>query len=75
MIEILCPRKKGDLQTLVQFLYDGEIHCDNENEYHEINNNLNKIFGFPDNMYFQYQEKLNLYRFVIFSVLYLKLYK
>ena len=47
MMEILCPCKKDDLQHLVHFLDDGEIHCDNETDSHVIIDNLSKIFGFP----------------------------
>ena len=43
MIEIFCPCKTEDLKHLVQFLYDGEIHCENENDSHLIFDNLNKI--------------------------------
>ena len=33
-IEVLIPCSKVDLKHLVNFLYDGEIHCENEAESH-----------------------------------------
>ena len=48
-LEILCPCSKMDLGHLVNFLYDGEIQCQNEGESIKIQENLNKIFGFPAN--------------------------
>ena len=56
MIEISCPCKKEDLRHLVNFLYDGEIHCNDETASHKIFDNLHKIFGFPQNMHLQCQE-------------------
>ena len=58
MIEILCPCQKRDLQNLVHFLYDGEIHCDNETETNKIFYNLSQIFGFPEDMNLRCKEKL-----------------
>ena len=57
MIEIICPCQKGDLQNLVQFLYDGEIHCDDETDYKVIFNNLSQIFGFPEDMHLRCEKK------------------
>ena len=50
ILEILCPCTKKELSHLVNFLYDGEIHCENENDSIEIQENLIKIFGFPNNL-------------------------
>ena len=58
MIEIFCPCKKEDLQHLVHFLHNGEIHCANKDESNEIFDNLCKIFGFPKDMHLQCHEKL-----------------
>ena len=58
VIEIFCPCKKEDLQHLVHFFYAGEIRCDNETDSRVIIDNLNKIFGFPQNMHLQCQKKL-----------------
>ena len=52
----MLPCKKEDLKHLVNFLYDGEIHCDNETDSHKIFDNLHKIYGFPQNMHLQCQE-------------------
>ena len=46
-LEILCPCSTEELAHLVNFLYDGEIHCENENDSKIIQENLEKIFGFP----------------------------
>ena len=58
MIEIICPCKKGDLQNLVHFLYHGEIHCDNETDYHAIFKNLSKIFGFAEDLHLRCEKKV-----------------
>ena len=49
-LEILCPCSKMDLGHIVNFLYDGEIQCQDESESIKIQENLNKIFGFPKNL-------------------------
>ena len=46
-LEILCPCSKTELKHLVNFLYDGEIHCKNKKTSTKIQENLSKIFGFP----------------------------
>ena len=58
MIEIFCPCEKEDLRYLVNFLYDGEIHCEYEAHSTKIFEHLTKIFGFPEDMHLQCQEKL-----------------
>ena len=50
IIEILCPCSKGELSHLVNFLYDGEIHCKEESDSLTIIENLQKILGFPRNI-------------------------
>ena len=57
MIEIFCPCKKEDLRQLVQFLHDGEIHCEYKADSNKIFEHLAKIFGFPEDMHLQCQEK------------------
>ena len=47
-LEILCPCSKTELKHLVNFLYDGEIHCKNKKTSTKIQENLSKIFGFPE---------------------------
>ena len=49
-IEVFCPCSKGELGHLVNFLYDGEIHCEQEFDSLKILENLNKIFGFSKNL-------------------------
>ena len=49
-LEIICPCDKEDLNHLVHFLYDGEIHCNEEFDSIRILDNLTKIFGFPKNL-------------------------
>ena len=49
-LEIICPCDKEDLSHLVHFLYDGEIHCNEEFDSIRILDNLAKIFGFPKNL-------------------------
>ena len=49
-IEVICPCSKEELGHLVNFLYDGEIHCKEESETLKIIENLQKIFGFQRNL-------------------------
>ena len=34
----------------MNFLYDGEIQCHSQNDSIKIQENLSKIFGFPENL-------------------------
>ena len=53
-IEVYCPCSKDELNHLVNFLYDGEIHCAQEEfDSLKILENLSKIFGFDENLCFQ----------------------
>ena len=56
-IKVFCPCKREDLKHLVFFLYDGEILCNSEWECNEIFENLNKIFGFSEDLRHNCQEK------------------
>ena len=47
VLEILCPCTKVELGHLVNFLYNGEVQCENESELINTQLNLRKIFGFP----------------------------
>ena len=47
MLELLVPCTERELFHLGYFLYDGEIQCQDESESIKIQENLNKIFGFP----------------------------
>ena len=49
-LEIICPCGKEDLRELVNFFYDGEIHCNDEFDSIRTLDNLCKIFGFPENL-------------------------
>ena len=49
-MEVFCPCSKDELNHLVNFLYDGEIHCEEEFDSLKILENLNKIFGFSKNL-------------------------
>jgi len=43
---IFCSRE--ELKKMVQFLHDGKIHCENEDESLEILKNLKNLFGFSN---------------------------
>ena len=47
-IEIICPCTKEELARLVQFLYHGEIQCEDVFESFKSQEDLSKIFGFPE---------------------------
>ena len=49
-IEIICPCTKEELEKIVHFLYYGEIWCEDIYESVNVLANLNKIFGFPENL-------------------------
>ena len=55
MIEIICPCSKEELARLVQFLYHGEIQCKDIFESFKSQEDLNLIFGFPENFNIEYQ--------------------
>ena len=51
-LEIFCPDcTKEELQYLVDFLYDGEIRCENSEESVKIFKILTEIFGFPNDLH------------------------
>ena len=47
-IEIICPCTKEELARLVHFLYHGEIQCEDVFESFKSQEDLSKIFGFPE---------------------------
>ena len=49
-INVFCPCSKDEQNHLVNFLYNGEIHCEVEFDSLKILENLNKIFGFSKNL-------------------------
>ena len=50
IIEIFCPCSSKELADLVQFLFKGEMDCENEDEALLVLENLEKIFGFPEKL-------------------------
>jgi len=56
-IEVLCPCSKEELSHLVNFLYDGEIHCKGESDSLKMIENLQKIFGYPRNLDLDYRNE------------------
>ena len=46
----MCPCSKDELALCVRFLYYGEIYSENDKDFIEIQDNLSKIFGFPENL-------------------------
>ena len=55
IIEIICPCSKDELARLIQFLYNGEIPCKDVFESFKSQEDLNLIFGFPENFNIEYQ--------------------
>ena len=55
MIEILCPCSKEELNKVVQFLYHGEIQYKNVCDSFKSQEDLSKIFGFPENFTVEFQ--------------------
>ena len=55
MIEIICPCSKEELTRVVQFLYHGEIQCKNVCDSFKSQEDLSKIFGFPENFTVEFQ--------------------
>ena len=54
-IEIICPCTKEELEKLVNFLYHGEIQCENDFESFKSQEDLSKIFGFPEDFSIEFQ--------------------
>ena len=54
-MEIICPCSKEELSRLVQFLCHGEIQCKDVFESFKCQEDLNLIFGFPENFNIEYQ--------------------
>ena len=47
-LEIICPCSKEELEKLVYFLYNGEIHCEDIFDSYIVQEDLTKIFGYPE---------------------------
>ena len=54
-IEILCPCTKEELARHVHFLYHGEIQCEDVFESFKSQEDLIKIFGFPEDFNIEFQ--------------------
>ena len=49
-IEIICPCTKEELEKIVHFLCTGEMKCEELFDSFTVQEDLNKIFGFPENL-------------------------
>jgi len=47
-LEIICPCTKQELMKIVNFLYFGEVQCEDVFESFNVQEDLNKMFGFPE---------------------------
>ena len=48
--EIFCPCSENELESIVDFLYDGQIPDQTVNDIANIQDNLIKIFSFPERL-------------------------
>ena len=51
MIEIFCPCPETELESILNFLYNGSISCFKDTDVATILRNLTKIFGFPGKLF------------------------
>ena len=49
-IDIICPCSKKELGQLIDFLVNGKIQCEDENDSSNVFENLTKILGFPTDL-------------------------
>ena len=49
-LEIFCPCSEYELESIVDFLYEGQISCQKVNDIANIQDNLIKIFSFPERL-------------------------
>ena len=47
-LEIICPCTNEELEKLIHFLYNGEIHCEDVFDSYNVQEDLTKIFGYPE---------------------------
>ena len=47
-LEIICPCTNEELENLIHFLYNGEIHCEDDFDCYIVQEDLIKIFGYPE---------------------------
>ena len=50
IIEIFCPCTRNELENMLKFLNRGEIYSEKESDLIKTQENLCKIFGFPENL-------------------------
>ena len=50
-IEFLCPCSIDELEQIMNFLYSGQISYLNKFELFQVQENLIRIFGFPENIF------------------------
>ena len=61
VLEIVSPCSKNELEYIVNFLYSGKISCLKQFDILQVQENLTKIFGFPENLFsFENPSKTNL---------------
>ena len=60
-IEIVCPCSENELESILGFLYNGAVSCNNKTDILKILKNLNQIFGFPENLFIieDYSDEIN----------------
>ena len=51
-IEIFCPCKEDELESVLNFLYNGTTDFDNERDVLKVLENLRTLFGFPEKLVF-----------------------
>ena len=50
LLEIFCPCSSEEIESILNFLYNGTIVWDRISYATEILDNLIKVFGFPENL-------------------------
>ena len=50
-IEIFCPCSNKEIESVLNFLYNGTISLENETDVAELDEILTKIFAFPENLF------------------------
>merc|ERR1719203_1226739 len=46
-VSVICLIPREELEMVVQFLYNGEVFCKNQNEASILSENITQLFGFP----------------------------
>ena len=50
-LEIFCPCSESEIESILNFLYEGTVYFDSESEVNEILGNLTKTLGFPGKLF------------------------